>query len=174
MERFTRGYNMMGNRSPFLLEIGVVRETVKPAQHWCKQGIGFLKPFNRVEVIFHLRKLMWFSHPRLQHLVKIIPWLISFNEIIIKEFPKRFESIIFYKILRTKIGKKQSCTIIKRTIFWIVMVNNPFDCIVVREDGRSCSNHVDAEIPNSLINGLVILKVWKIIVVKNGIYSGPI
>ena len=73
-----------------------------------------------------------------------------------------------------EIGQLQSSISIKGTVFRISMVNNPSDCIIVWEDDRSRNNHVDAKIPNSLINELVILKVWKVIVVKYRIVSGPI
>ena len=86
---------MMGNRSPFFLKIGTVGETVEPAQHCCKQGIGFLEPFNGVNFIFSLGNFTWFGHLGLQHLVKIVPRLSNFNKIGIKELPKRFESINF-------------------------------------------------------------------------------
>ena len=102
---------------------------------------------------------MRFGHPGLQYLVKIVPGLGIFNKISIKELHKRFESVNFHKGLRTKIGQQQSSTSVKRTVFWIGVVNNPFYCIIVRENSWFCSNHVDAKIPNSLINELVILKV---------------
>ena len=92
---------MMGNQSPFFLEVRIVGETINPAQHCHKQGTGFLEPFNGVNFIFSLGKFRWFGHPRLQHLVKTIPGLGSFNKISFKELHKRFESINFHKGLRT-------------------------------------------------------------------------
>ena len=53
------------------------------------------------------------------------------------------------------------------------MVNNPSNYVVVRENDKSCSNHLDVENHNSFINELVILKVQKVIVVKDGVDSGP-
>ena len=92
-------------------------------------------------------------------MVKIKPRLGIFNKIYIKEMPKRFEGINFHKGLKTEIGQLQSNTSVKGTIFWISMVNDPSGCVIVREDNQSYNNHVDARIPNSLINELVILKV---------------
>ena len=95
---------MMGNWSSFFLDVRTVGETIKPAQHCYKKGIGFLEPFNGVKFIFSLGKFTRFDHPRLQHFVKIVPGLSSFNKIRIKEMPKRLKSINFYKRFGTKIG----------------------------------------------------------------------
>ena len=54
------------------------------------------------------------------------------------------------------------------------MVYNPSNCIFVREDDQSCSNHMQARIPNSLINELFTLKVSMVIIIKYGVNSGPI
>ena len=48
------------------------------------------------------------------------------------------------------------------------------NCVVIRENGRSCRNDMDVGIFNSFVNVLVILKVRKVIVVKNGVYLRPI
>ena len=102
---------------------------------------------------------MGFSHPGLQHLVKFVPGLGNLNKICIKELPKMFEGVNFHKGLGMEISQLQSSTSVKGTIFWTILVNNPFDCVIVWEDSLSHNNDVDSRISNSSINELVILKV---------------
>ena len=102
---------------------------------------------------------MWFIHPGFQHLVKIEPRLSSVNKFCIEELDKRFKGINSHKGFRAKIGQLCSNTGVKGTVFQVSVVYNPSNCIIVREDGRSCSNHVKARIPNSLINELIMLEV---------------
>ena len=68
----------------------------------------------------------------------------------------------------------QPCATIEGAVFCVGVFNNPFNRVIVREDGRSSSNGMDTKIPDSLVRGLVILNVRKVIVVENGVYPRPI
>ena len=92
-------------------------------------------------------------------MVKILPGLGRLNKISIKELPKRFEGLNSHKGLRTKVGQLRTSTSVKGTVFHISMVYNPSNYIIVREDDRTCNNHMKARISNSLINELITLEV---------------
>ena len=104
-------------------------------------------------------ELSWFSHPIFHHLVKIEPRLSSINKVCIKELHKWFKGINSHKGFRVEIGLLHSNTSVKGMVFQVSMVYNPSNCIIVREDGRSCNNHVKAIFPNSLINDFITLEV---------------
>ena len=68
----------------------------------------------------------------------------------------------------------QPCDTIEGAVFCVGVLNNPFNRVIVRENGRSSSNGMDTRIHDSLVGGLVILNVQKIIVFENGVYPRPI
>ena len=110
-------------------------------------------------MVFPLGEFAWFNHPGFQYLVKVEPRLRSINKVCIEELRERLEGVNSRKGFGAEIGQLFSNNCVKGTVFQVSMVYNPSKCIIVREDGRSCSNHVKARIPNSLINELITLEV---------------
>ena len=102
---------------------------------------------------------MRFSHPIFHHLVEIEPRLSNFNKVYMEELRKRFKGVNSHKGFRAKIVQLCSNTGVEGTVFQVSVVYNPSNYIIVREDGRSCNNHMKGRIPNSLINELITLEV---------------
>ena len=84
------------------------------------------------------------------------------------------ETIISGEYLRTEVSKLQAYATIEGAVFCVGVFNNPFNRVIVRENGMSSSNAMDTRIPNSMLGVLVILNVQKVIVVENGVYPKPI
>ena len=76
--------------------------------------------------------------------------------------------------LRMEVSKLKPYAPIEEAVFCVDVFNNPFNHIIVRENGRSSSNGMDTGIPDSLVSGLVTLNVRKVIVVENGVYPRQI
>ena len=110
-------------------------------------------------LVFPLGELARFSHLGFHHLVKIEPRLGSFNKVCIEELCKRFKGINSHKGFRAEIGQLCSNTGVKGMVCHVSMVYNPSNCIIIREDGWSCNNHMKARVPNYLINKLINLEV---------------
>ena len=121
-----------------------------------------------------MRKIIGIAHPRLQHFIKIIYGLRGFDKIKVKELSDWLESLRFDEDLRTEDSELKPCAAIEGASFQVCIFNNLFNCNIVRENSRSSSNGMDTGIPDSLVGGLVILNVRKVIVVKNGVNSGLI
>ena len=75
---------------------------------------------------------------------------------------------------RMEVSKLQPCATIEGAVFCVGIFNNPFNRVIVRENGRSSNNGMDTGISNSLVGRLVILYVRKVIVVENRVYPRPI
>ena len=101
---------------------------------------------------------MWLSHPGFQHLVEIEPRLSSINKVCIKELRERFKGVNSHKGFGAEIGQLRSNTGVKGMVFQVSVVYNPSNCIILRDYGPSCNNHVKARIPNSLINELITVE----------------
>ena len=105
-----------------------------------------------------MRKPTEIAHPTLQHFIEIISGLGCFDKINVKELSGWLETISYGEDLRAEVSKLQPCATIEGAVFCVGMFNNPFNCIIVREEDRSCGNHAKARIPNSLINELITLE----------------
>ena len=61
----------------------------------------------------------------------------------------------------------------KRTVFGVRMLYNPFDRFIVGEDSRPSSNRVKSKFPDCLVGQLVVLDIRKIVILKNCINPRP-
>ena len=127
-----------------------------------------------VKVILPLRKPIGIAHPGLQHFIEIISGLGRFDKINVKELSGWLETISYGEDLRAEVSKLQPYATIESAVFCVGVFNNPFNRVTVRENARSSSNAMDTGIPDSMVGGLVILNVRKVIVVENRVCPRPI